>query len=278
MIFERNSELQSTARYFRLMAAFARNSFARELAFRANFIVKIVVEILWLAILLIFYRTVFTRTTMVAGWSEGQYLCFLGCYFALEGLLETLFLENCSEFSDLVRSGELDFVLLQPIDEQFMISCRKIDWSTGANVFMGIAVMVLGLRQMPEAISPGRVAGFVALFVCGMVMAYSFLLMLTSGALWFTRNQSLFELWWLFGSLMRYPSEIFRGPWAYPMGWFFSFVVPVLLIVNVPARVLARGLDDFWLIAFTVASAVVLFLFSRAFFRHALQRYRSASS
>ena len=39
-----------------------------------------------------------------------------------------------------------------------------------------------------------------------------FLLMLSSTAVWMVRNQSLYELWWLFTSLMRYPREIYRGP------------------------------------------------------------------
>ena len=43
----------------------------RELAFRGNFLVKVSVEVLWLAILLAFYRTVFARTsTSPAGTSR----------------------------------------------------------------------------------------------------------------------------------------------------------------------------------------------------------------
>ena len=40
-----------------------------------------VVQILWLAILLIFYRPVFARTSVVATWSEAQYLFFVGLVF-----------------------------------------------------------------------------------------------------------------------------------------------------------------------------------------------------
>ncbi|MBV9126414.1 MAG: ABC-2 family transporter protein, partial [Planctomycetes bacterium] len=129
-------------RYVRLFLAFARFGLARELAFRGNFLVKVAVEVLWLGVLLIFYQTVFTKTTVVADWSEPQYLFFVGCYFAMEGLMETLFLENCNEFADLVRTGTLDFYLLQPIDEQFLITCRSIEWSTASNILMGGAVMV----------------------------------------------------------------------------------------------------------------------------------------
>src|SRR5262249_43947103 len=158
-----------------------------------------------------------------------QYLFFLGCYFALEGVVETLFLSNCNEFADLVRTGDLDFYLLKPIDEQFLVTCRDVDWSTAPNVLMGAIVMGASLSQMPGSVSLGAALAFVLLFGCGVAMAYGFLVLLTSAAVWFKRNQSLFELWWLFTSLMRYPRDIFVGKYASPMGWFFTFVIPILL-------------------------------------------------
>jgi ABC-2 type transport system permease protein len=270
--------MRALGRYLRLYLALAHYGLARELAFRGNFLVKIFVEILWLFILLAFYRTVFSKTSVVADWSESQYLFFVGCYFALAGLIEAFFLVNCSEFADLIRSGDLDFYLLKPIDEQFLVTCRNVDWSSVPNVLMGAGVMVLAFQQMDVGLTVGRFLVFLALCACGIAIAYSLLLVLTSTAVWFKRNQSLYELWWLFTSLMRYPREIFVGPLAYPLGWFFTYVVPILLVVNLPARTMVKVFDDPLLIAFTVAVAVVFLAASRKFFRHALRRYRSASS
>lgn len=265
------------ARYFRLFYAFARYGLARELAFRGNFVIKMAVEVLWLSILLVFYRTVFTKTSVVAGWTEPEYLFFVGCYFALEGMMETLFLENCSEFSELVRNGTLDFYLLQPIDEQFLISCRNIEWSSAPNLIIGSALMWISAAQMHLPFDALKIFLFVGLFGCGLAIAYSFLLMLSATSVWLVRNQSLYELWWLFTSLMRYPKEIFMGPWASPMGFFFTFIVPVLLVVNVPAHTMVKVFNP-WLVGFMVATAIVLVTVSRRFLIYSLRRYRSASS
>ena len=270
--------MQGVLRYSRLMWALARYGIARELAFRGNFLVKIFVEILWLSILLAFYKTVFAKTSIVADWNQTEYLFFVGCYFAVEGILETFFLENCNEFADLVRTGDLDFYLLKPIDEQFLVTCRKIDWSTAPNVLMGATVMVISLWQMGWTFNAFQVVGFVVMFACGIAIAYSFLLMLTSTSMWFMRNQSLFEMWWLFTSLMRYPKEIFSHSWAWPIGFFFTFVVPVLLVVNVPARTMVRVFDEPGFVIFTLLATVVLLWISRKVFKFALRLYRSASS
>jgi ABC-2 type transport system permease protein len=264
-------------RYLRLYLALARFGLAREFAFRANFLVKVSVEILWLGILLAFYRIVFSKTSVVADWTEAEYLFFLGCYFALAGVMEALFLVNCNQFSDLIRSGDLDFYLLRPIDEQFLVSCREIDWGSVPNFLMGVVVMCLALNQMHWDVTFFQISQFVTLFVCGIVIGYSFLLMLTSAAVWFTRNQSLYELWWLVTSLMRYPREIFSKSWAAPIGTFFTYFIPILLVINVPARIMVKALDP-TMIWFTFFVTIILLVASRGFFRYALRRYRSASS
>jgi ABC-2 type transport system permease protein len=109
-----------------------------------------------------------------------------------------------------------------------------------------------------------------------VLLAYSFLVILTSTSVWMVRNQNLYEMWWLFMSLMRYPKDIFRG-WASPLSWFFTFIIPVMLVVNVPARTMVKVFEPATVV-FMIAATVVMFWASRRFFRYALRSYRSASS
>lgn len=266
------------ARYSRLLASFARYALAREMAFRSNFLVKVTVEVVWLGVILAFYEVVFAKTDAVAGWSRPQYLFFVGCYFALSGFIEMMFLDNLNEFSELVRTGDLDFLLLKPIDEQFLISTRKIDWGTSLNVPMGAAIMLFSLNGLGWPFDPLRIAAFLVMFACGVLIAYSCMLALTSTSVWLVRNQSLMEMWWLFSSLSRYPKEIFHGStWAEPIGRFFLYVLPILLVVNVPAHTMVKAFEP-GLIAFTLVATAGTVLASRWFFRRALRSYRSASS
>ncbi|MFQ3592954.1 MAG: ABC-2 family transporter protein, partial [Gemmataceae bacterium] len=170
-----------------------------------------------------------------------------------------------------------DQYLLKPIDEQFLITTKQMDWSTFPNILQGIGVMLFALAMMDWPVTLGQTLAFLLLFTCGVAMAYSFLLVLCSCSVWMVRNQSLVEMWWLFTTLMRYPRELFVGYYVSPIGMFFSYIVPVLLIINVPAATMVRGLQPGFA-ALAVAAAVILLLFSRWVFRRALQSYRSASS
>src|SRR4051794_6901888 len=269
--------MANVAKYLGLLGSLARYTLARELAFRGNFLVKVSVEVIWLGIMLAFYETIFARTSTVAQWPKNEYLFFVGCFFALNGLIECLFLENCNDFAELVRTGDLDFLLLRPIDEQFLITCRRVDWATAPNILMGFAVMGFALARLGWPIDAVRVVTFFVTFACGTAIAYSFMLILTSFSVWMVRNQTLMEMWWLFSSLARYPKEIFLGSRAEPLGFFFTFCLPILLVANVPSNAMVRTLDP-PMVGFTLIATVVLLWVSRRFFRHALQSYRSASS
>jgi ABC-2 type transport system permease protein len=64
---------------------------------------------------------------------------------------------------------------------------------------------------------------------------------------------------------------------------FFTFVVPVLLVVNVPARIIAKPIDprsagEWILVGWAVVAMLLSLLASRWVFQRALASYRSASS
>lgn len=265
-------------RHWRLLGSFAKYSLLGEMAFRANYLVKVIVELLWLGMMVFFYETIFANTGDVAGWTKHQYFFFLGCFYALEGSMEALFLGNFGEFAELVRKGDLDLVLLQPVDEQFVVSFRHFEWSTVPNIAFGFVMMAVSGWKMDLHPSAGQVLAFIVGGLCALGMAYSFLLMLSSTSVWLVRNQSLYELWWLFTSLMRYPKEIFNSTWwSVRIGQLFTFVIPVLLAINVPARSMVDAVDPL-LTPYTAAVTVGLLVLSRWVFKRALRSYRSASS
>ena len=77
--------------------------------------------------------------------------------------------------------------------------------------------------------------------------------------------------------MMRYPRQIYKG-WAEPLGLLFWYVLPVLLVINVPVSVMVTAFFDPWSIALLGLAVVVMLYLSRRFFLYALRCYRSASS
>jgi ABC-2 type transport system permease protein len=106
---------------------------------------------------------------------------------------------------------------------------------------------------------------------------------LSATSIWMGQNRSLYDFWFYITNFSRYPMEIYQGPWGTPLRLFCTFVLPVLVVVNVPARIIANPVSPagqtVWpLAAFTLFATGGSLLASRWLFVAALRSYRSASS
>ncbi len=112
------------------------------------------------------------------------------------------------------------------------------------------------------------------MLLAGLVIVYSFLLLLATCAFWFVKLENVLVIFQaLFGNAGRWPVTIFP-PW---LRAFLTFVVPVAFAVTVPAQALTGqlGLGSAVL---AVAVAIGFFTASRVFWLVALRRYTGASA
>ncbi len=278
--------------YLNVFLTFARNSLVRDMSFRTNFILQCISTISWTVMNIGFYLIVFQYTNSIGkgtGWGRDEFFVFLATTWIINSLVQTFFMPNAQQFSELIRSGNLDFALLKPIDTQFVISFPRVDWAALSNLFMGITLLFYSLYQLTTRIESPLVLEWRAILMypfyiaCGTVIMYSVMITLASTSVWLGRNQTLYNFWFYITNFSRYPMEIYKVGWGIALWAFFTFLIPVLLVVNIPARIMARPLNtmtsQMWQLAcFTILASLLCFLFSRRVFVRALKSYRSASS
>jgi ABC-2 type transport system permease protein len=187
---------------------------------------------------------------------------------------------NTEELSELIRTGGLDFALLKPIDTQFVVSLHRVDWSSLAN--FAFAGCLLGYSLFRIGYMPGlpQVVLYPVFVACGVGILYSLMIVLAATSIWLGRNQTLYDFWFYITNFSRYPMEIYSGRIGTPLRRAFTFLLPVLLVVNVPAQLLVRPLEaqNWWLACYAVFATTICLALSRAVFQRALLSYRSASS
>ena len=94
--------------------------------------------------------------------------------------------------------------------------------------------------QLDYVPGPVEIVLYPLYVVCGVAIFYSLMIALAATSVWLGRNQTLFDFWFYITNFARYPMEIYRGRIGTPLRWFFTFIIPVLVVVNVPARFLVR--------------------------------------
>jgi ABC-2 type transport system permease protein len=268
---------------------FAKNSLVRDMTFRANFIIDAVTSLAWLLMNLAFYVLVFRFTPMIGvgtGWGQYEFFVFLATTLFVNSLMQAFFMPNAEELSELIRTGGLDFALLKPIDTQFLVSFARIEWSALGNFLFACGLAVYALWQLTHRAADPLELGLVQCLLfpvyvaCGVAILYSLMISLAALSVWLGRNQNLYDFWFYITNFSRYPMEIYQGRLGTPLRTVFTFLVPVLIVVNVPARILARPLatQNWWLVLFAALATVGSLAASRWTFQRALATYRSASS
>jgi len=278
--------------YWKVFLTFARNSLIRDMTFRANFIFQCISSVSWTAMNVGFYLIIFQYTKSIGegtGWQQDEFFLFLATTWFINSIVQAFFMSNAEEFSELIRTGGLDFALLKPIDTQFLISFRRIEWSSLSNFFAGLLIAGYSLYGMatrdaePYVPSIAMFVLYVFFVMCGVAIMYSVMICLAATSVWLGRNQTLYDFWFYITNFSRYPMEIYNRGWGTALLGLFTFVIPVLVVVNVPARVLAMPLHpraswELPLMAWAIIATLGSLAFSRWLFRKSLLSYRSASS
>ncbi|WP_417738631.1 ABC transporter permease [Rosistilla oblonga] len=278
--------------YGRVLLTFARNSLVRDMTFRANFLFQCISSVSWTLMNVGFYLIIFQYTNSIGegtGWHKHQFFLFLATTWFINSLVQAFFMPNAEEFSELIRTGGLDFALLKPIDTQFLVSFHKVDWSSLSNFAVGLVLAAISLSYLitdpvaPLQITATMVILYPLFILCGVAIMYSLMISLSATSIWLGRNQTLYNFWFYITNFSRYPMEIYQNGWGWSLWGLFTFVIPVLVVVNVPARIIAKPLDpraawEWPLAGFMLFATVVCLVASRWVFRKALFSYRSASS
>jgi ABC-2 type transport system permease protein len=270
-------------RYLAIFLTFARACLVRDMTFRANFILECLTSLGWMSMNLAFYLLVFTFTSEIGkgtGWSKEPFFAFVATGLIINSIVQAFFMPSAEELSEMVRTGGLDAVLVQPLDAQFLLSMHRVDFSSLANGLVGVGLLAWAIPRLDHA--PPAIAWLLypLLVACGVAIFYGLVIMLAAATILMGRNQSLYDFWFYITNFSRYPAEIYSGPFGGPLRMLCTFVIPILLVVNVPARVIAQPFTgQAWGgVAAAVVAAGAALVISRIVFQRALARYRSASS
>lgn len=262
-------------RYWEVYRIMLRNSMIREMSFKLNFILWLFVELLWFLGQIVFIEVLFQYVDTIGDWSKWEVVLLVGTHQLISQLFQAFFYLNIANLPELVRTGKLDFMLLLPVDPQFAVSTRQFGLDSLVNALVGVAIVVFSLVKL--AILPHwyQVLLYMVAVGLGVAIHYAIMFSLATLSFWIVRAQGLIYGYYNLFNIARYPEAVFRGAFKFIFSWF----IPVIIVANVPARMLARHFDQpvggmlqlLW-------AALFVMVMTRWVWRTALRRYSSASS
>ena len=270
--------------YGRVFLTFFRNSIIREMMFPANFMIQVVTRLFWFFARIALFGMIYSEVDHIREWSRHEYFAFMATGMLINALVEAFFMPNCAAFCENIRTGKLDFALTKPVDSQFLISLEKISLAMVSQLILAATLLVWSLYNIGRPVSVFQIAMYV--FYVGVAVMFFYSMMITTActSIWFGRNQGLYDFWFYITIFAQYPRSIYDGRDANRMEtgevlqFAFSWIVPILLVVTVPAQAILGTLVDWRFAAAALIAAGVCFVGSRCIFLWSLNHYRGASS
>src|SRR2546430_10946875 len=259
-------------RYLEIWGIMFRNSLIRELSFKANFILWMIVEVLWFCGQVAFFSIIFGQVDRIGDWSKWEAILLIATHQMIAQLYHAVFFVNVSNIPELVRTGKLDSLLVLPIDSQFAVSTKQFGLDSVLNAILGGIVVIVALTKLQVVPGLGLIGLYLVALCFGVAVHYSIMLTLAAISFWIVRAQGLVYGYFNFLHIARYPDVIFPRLFRFIFGW----IIPVVIVANIPARLLIKPMGQpAWLMFHLVVAGTIAFLLSRIFWQFALRHYSS---
>lgn len=259
-------------RHVKIFALQVSLSFGRETSYRSNFSLLALTDLIWILVEFFCFEAIYSHTPQIAGWTKAQVYFFLGIFFATDAVFTTFFARNFWYFGDLILKGDLDTLLLKPVNTVFLAVTRRQNIADVFNIFFGLIIAfyyssAAGFEggwhwiTVPLWMSIGVYAAILTRFLSSVVI------------FWFEKPYAFSGIYYRLFTFSTKPDAL------YPriLRKILSTVLPFALIASIPARALLHGLslDEYATIAAVLMGYTALNTF---LWNAGLKKYSSASS
>lgn len=260
-------------RYLRIYRQLLRLNLASLLTYRVNFVNNVIASIGWGAMSLFTVILLTSRISDAYGWKREELLLLNGIYGVIVGIFHMFLSINMGRMSRVIHMGELDGILIKPIDSQFAISLWWVNFSTVFRILMALGYTIWITQSMHIAITSVSVLLSLGVAFISLILLYSLWFLILTNLVWFTNMSNLVLFMYSFESMARFPKEMLMQL----VSFIFYAMLPLALVINTPARILMQK-ATVWDTGILCLFSLLLWVAARKYWLFALRHYTSASS
>lgn len=261
-------------KYYKIYLALIRFAAIDIVYYRASFILGMLVDFGYVIVMLVFFHVVYGNIDTIAGWDYYEMLFFMGLNtISWQILLITNYVYGGFKVGDKIKSGEMDLILLKPVNSLFLTYFGKVYLTGFAPFLLAGYLIYTAVSNLDVQFNAGNLLSGGILFVAGLVITNSIMIIITSLAFKFTSSSILADVARDILKFGNNPHQIYQGLWQR----LFYFIFPVIFISSIPAQAFLHGVSNLTL-ALGVVAAIISVLVMLLVWNKMLKYYTSASS
>ena len=218
------------------------------------------------------------RFDSLGRWMPGDLYFFFGLMSVTFYLMECFGRGITGAFPGMVRSGQLDTLLLRPRGVITQVLCSAVDPRRITCIAVGVTALVMGCQKSAVQWTVWKALALAESIVLGGLMILGLFLIEAIFTIRSVKSVEVVNVLTYGGrSACQYPSDIYPRP----LRVLFTVVAPFALTMHVPAAyILDKPLYDWpaWTAFVCPLTGAVSFLVLYLLFQHAMRFYRSTGS
>jgi len=257
----------------KLLSAFLKVNVQMALAYRADTVVNILLNLMWLGWELLSLNIIFNNTDTIGGWGFGELIALLGVFRLVHTLMIALIWPNTEKFNQSIRDGSMDYTLLQPINSMFLVTFSRITVWRAWDLVLAAILIIVGINMTGETTTLSNVLTFILLTISGAIVIYSLWIVLIALTFWFTKFDNNVTILQALLDAGRYPVTV------YPV-WLrilVTFIIPIAVATTIPLQALRGDLTGSRALMF-IGIGIISFVVASQVWKRGLKQYSGASS
>jgi len=215
---------------------------------------------------------IFSTTKSVQGFNLEQAVIAVIVYNLVDSTTQ-FFFRSIYSFRPILLRGEFDLDLLKPLPSFFRPILSGPDFLDLPPIVIQLLALIYFLHQYQINPSFINTILFIAFFLVSLVIAFSLHLLMAAFSIITTEIDNIA---WIYRSFIRagvVPTDIYSGAFRFVL----DYVVPVTLLVTIPAKALLNllTLDS---LLYAVTFSTIVFFISIFTWRYTLRFYASSGS
>jgi ABC-2 type transport system permease protein len=257
----------------KLLSAFFKVNVQMSLAYRADTVVNILLNLMWLGWELLSLNIIFNNTDTLGGWGLGELIALLGVFRLVNTMMIALIWPNTEKFNQSIRDGSMDYTILQPVNSMFLITFSRITVWRIWDLVLAVVLILLGVNMAEEVTSAAQILTFILLSLSGMIVIYSLWIVLIALTFWFVKFDNNVTILQALMDSGRYPATVYPA-W---LRIIVTFIIPIALATTIPLQALRGELNVTQVFIFLGVSVASFVIASRVW-KAGLKQYSGASS
>lgn len=259
---------------FKIFGSILKINLLNELQYKTQVYMCLVNLALDVFLSIVIVMLMFSQTTRINTWKKEDVLVLIGIYRIINGLLYLFIKPSLTSFTQSIKSGDFDYVLLLPIDAQFSSGIKEINIWKMVDVIFGVLFILVLKNIFRIDFDPINILMSILALIIGFMIIASLYFIIASFSFWVLDSSNL---------LIIFPQCLeWTGKW--PISVFpkffrllFTYIIPVGVSVTVPAEALLNKLEIKTL-GVSLLLCIGLMVVSRIIWRLGIKKYTGASS